>query len=117
MKLWGGRFETGPSEVFERFSNSLGFDRRLFQADILGSEAWARALERVGILSAGEREAIVDALEAIRAEGVAADAADEDIHTYVIRRLQERVGAPAGKIHTGRSRNEQVSLDVRLWLR
>jgi len=119
MKLWGGRFEKGPSEVFERFSESLSFDRRLMEADVRGSQAWARALERVGILTAGERGALVEALEEIRREGAAIfeGAADEDVHTLVIRRLQERVGVLADKIHTGRSRNEQVSVDVRLWLR
>ena len=64
MKLWGGRFETGPSEVFERFSGSLDFDRRLIDADIRGSQAFARALERVGILTADERERIVAAFDA-----------------------------------------------------
>jgi len=117
MKLWGGRFESGPSEVFERFSGSLHFDRRLMDADIRGSQAFARALERVGILTAEERERIVMAFDQIRKEPVDPDAADEDIHTYVIRKLKERAGAVADKIHTGRSRNEQVSLDTRLWLR
>src|SRR5438874_5408079 len=121
MKLWGGRFEGGPSEVFERFSGSLHFDRRLVDADILGSQAFARALERVGILTSEERGRIVEAFEAIRAEAAAPDffagATDEDVHTLVIRKLGERVGELAGKIHTGRSRNEQVSLDVRLWVR
>jgi argininosuccinate lyase len=121
MKLWGGRFETGPSEVFERFSGSLDFDRRLIEADIRGSQAFARALERVGILTAEERGQIVEAFDAIRAEsgdpGFYAGATDEDVHTLVIRKLKERAGAVADKIHTGRSRNEQVSLDTRLWLR
>jgi argininosuccinate lyase len=117
MKLWGGRFESGPSEVFERFSGSLSFDGRLMDADIRGSQAFARALERVGILTAEERERIVTALDEIRQEPVESNAADEDIHTYVIRKLKERAGAVADKIHTGRSRNEQVSLDTRLWLR
>jgi argininosuccinate lyase len=116
MKLWGGRFEGGPSEVFQRFSWSLHFDRRLFQADVLGSQAYARALARVGILTAEESAKICEALASIPEEG-AATAADEDIHTYVIRCLKERTGELADKIHTGRSRNEQVSLDVRLWLR
>jgi len=116
MKLWGGRFEKGPSEVFERFSESLSFDRRLLAADVRGSQAWARALERVGILTAQERAALVEALAEV-AEAPIGDAPDEDVHTLVIRRLKERVGALADKIHTGRSRNEQVSLDVRLWLR
>jgi argininosuccinate lyase len=117
MKLWGGRFESGPSEVFERFSGSLDFDRRLMDADIRGSQAFARALERVGILTAEERAQIIAAFDEIRQEPVEADASDEDIHTYVIRKLKEHAGAVADKIHTGRSRNEQVSLDTRLWLR
>ena len=121
MKLWGGRFETGPSEVFERFSGSLDFDRRLIDADIRGSQAFARALERAGILTPQERAAIVDAFEGIRSEArepaFFEGATDEDVHTLVIRKLKERAGAVADKIHTGRSRNEQVSLDTRLWLR
>jgi argininosuccinate lyase len=121
MKLWGGRFESGPSEIFERFSNSLDFDRRLIDADIRGSQAFARALERAGILTADERARIVAAFDEIRAESAAPaffdGAADEDVHTLVIRKLEEKAGAVAGKIHTGRSRNEQVSVDTRLWLR
>jgi argininosuccinate lyase len=121
VKLWGGRFEAGPSEIFERFSGSLHFDRRLIDADIRGSQAFARALERVGILTAGERGRIVEVFEQIRAAAGTpeffAGAADEDIHTLVIRKLKEQVGELADKIHTGRSRNEQVSLDIRLWLR
>lgn len=115
MKLWGGRFEGGPSEAFQRFSWSLHFDRRLFEADILGSQAWARALARAGILSAEEAETLCRALA--EAPPPPGDAPDEDIHTYVIRVLKEKTGALASKIHTGRSRNEQVSLDTRLWLR
>src|SRR5439155_820318 len=121
MKLWGGRFEAGPSQVFERFSGSLRFDRRLVEPDIRGSQAFARGLERVGIRTAVERWRIVEAFEAMRAEARAeeffAGASDEDVHTLVIRKLKERVGGLADKIHTGRSRNEQVSLDMRLWLR
>ena len=121
MKLWGGRFESGPSEVFERFSGSLDFDRRLLDADCRGSQAFARALERAGILTAEECSRLVQAFEQIRAaarqpqffEG----ASDEDVHTLVIRKLKQQVGALADKIHTGRSRNEQVSVDMRLWLR
>jgi argininosuccinate lyase len=121
VKLWGGRFEEGPSEVFERFSGSLHFDRRLIAADIRGSQAWARALHRAGILTSEECERLVAAFDAIRADseqpGFYDGASDEDVHTLVIRKLGERVGALAEKIHTGRSRNEQVSLDTRLWLR
>ena len=121
MKLWGGRFEAGPSEVFERFSGSLHFDKRLLDADVRGSQAFARALERAGILTAGERESIAAAFDEILKESRRADffegATDEDVHTLVIRKLKEKAGAVADKIHTGRSRNEQVSLDTRLWLR
>ena len=121
MKLWGGRFETGPSEVFERFSNSLHFDKRLLAADVEGSKAFARSLARAGVLTSAECIEIENAFDSIRDEaagpGYFDGATDEDIHTFVIRKLGERVGALAGKIHTGRSRNEQVSLDTRLWLR
>ncbi len=121
MKLWGGRFAEGPSEIFERFSGSLHFDRRLIDADIRGSQAFACALEGVGILTAAERAQLVEAFDAIRDQAREAsfydDAADEDVHTLVIRKLKESVGSLADKIHTGRSRNEQVSLDLRLWLR
>ena len=121
MKLWGGRFETGPSEAFERFSSSLHFDRRLLQADVRGSQAFARSLSRAGVLTASECTIICEAFGTIRQEsaqpGFYQGADDEDIHTLVIRKLKEKIGALAGKIHTGRSRNEQVSLDTRLWLR
>ena len=121
MKLWGGRFETGPSEVFERFSGSLHFDKRLLDADCRGSQAFARALQQVGIVTAEECTALVAAFEQIRVDatqpGFIEGAVDEDVHTLVIRKLKDRVGALADKIHTGRSRNEQVSLDIRLWLR
>jgi len=121
MKLWGGRFETGPSEVFERFSNSLHFDKRLLAADVEGSKAFARSLARAGVLTSDECIAIEAAFDAIHDEASAPGyfdgATDEDIHTFVIRKLGDCVGALAGKIHTGRSRNEQVSLDIRLWLR
>jgi argininosuccinate lyase len=121
MKLWGGRFESGPSAIFERFSGSLHFDKRLIDADIRGSQAFARELRRVGILEAAECERIMAALEDIREEARSPryfeGATDEDVHTFVIRKLKERTGGLADKIHTGRSRNEQVSLDTRLWLR
>ncbi|HUS07195.1 MAG TPA: argininosuccinate lyase [Bryobacteraceae bacterium] len=122
MKLWGGRFEEGPSEVFERFSGSLHFDRRLIGADIRGSQAFARALGRVGILTADEVEKLSAAFTSIAQEAANNSAfyegaADEDVHTLVIRKLKEKAGSLADKIHTGRSRNEQVSLDIRLWLR
>src|SRR5580698_3718738 len=126
MKLWGGRFETGPSEVFERFSNSLHFDRRLLAADVRGSQAFARSLTRAGVLTDAECATLCEAFDAIQSDAIQSDAGaasffdgadDEDVHSFVIHKLKERVGALADKIHTGRSRNEQVSLDTRLWLR
>lgn len=118
MKLWGGRFESGPSKQFERYSGSLHFDRELFEADIAGSKAFASALERVGILSLDERGRIHEAFGRMLSEAKSPgyfDADDEDIHTFVIRRLGELVGDLSEKIHTGRSRNEQVAADFRLW--
>ncbi len=121
MKLWGGRFASGPSEVFERFSGSLHFDQKLLDADCRGSQAFARALERAHILTSDEREKLVAAFEQIRSDArdpkFLEGATDEDVHTFVIRKLKDHVGGLGDKIHTGRSRNEQVSLDVRLWLR
>lgn len=121
VSLWGGRFAEGPSETFKRYSWSLHFDKRLLAADIRGSQAFARALERVGILTPGEREQLIAAFDSILAASANPaffdGAGDEDVHTLVIRKLKEEVGALADKIHTGRSRNEQVSLDTRLWLR
>lgn len=121
MKLWGGRFAEGPSAVFEKFGESLHFDKRLADADIRGSQAFARALKGVGILSAEECDALVAAFEEMRGEAAHPryfdGATDEDVHTFVIRKLKDKVGGLADKIHTGRSRNEQVSLDTRLWLR
>ncbi len=121
MKLWGGRFETGPSEIFEQFSGSLHFDRKLVPADVEGSQAFASALLRAHILSEEEAATLIAAFQAIGEESrdpqYFEGATDEDVHTFVIRKLKEKTGALADKIHTGRSRNEQVSLDVRLWLR
>ena len=120
MKLWGGRFEAGPAELFERFSGSLHFDKRLFEADIEGSRAFANALVQVGILTSDERDQIHAAYDEILKQSDAEgffDADDEDIHTFVIRKLGEVAGEVADKIHTGRSRNEQVATDFRLWMK
>ncbi len=128
MKLWGGRFaksrrKRAEARTFEQFSRSLAFDRRLFFADIEGSRAWARALERVGIYTAEDAARVSEALEGLAAEarenpGFFDGADDEDVHTLVIRKLAERAGADlADRLHTGRSRNEQVSLDLRIWLK
>src|SRR5450432_2696091 len=100
MKLWGGRFETGPSEVFERFSNSLHFDRRLLDADVRGSQAFARSLARAGVLTDAECARITEAFDSIRADAAQPaffdGATDEDVHSFVIGKLSERVGELAG---------------------
>jgi argininosuccinate lyase len=120
--LWSGRFAERPdAEVFE-YGRSLSVDRRLFDDDVTGSLAWAEALARAGVLSAGDATAIAGGLEAVRA-AVHADPArldradDEDVHSFVERELVERIGEAGKRLHTGRSRNEQVSLDFRLYLR
>lgn len=120
MTLWGGRFEGGMDELARRFNASLGFDGRLYEEDIRGSIAWARAIGQAGVLSPAEVTTLVDGLAQIRAEFVAGtivfEAADEDIHSVVERRLTELVGPVGGKLHTGRSRNDQVATDFRLWV-
>jgi len=120
-RMWGGRFSRGPARAAEEFSRSLHFDARLALPDIDGSVAQARALRRAGVLSAREERALLAGLGKLRAR-VAAGRADfgtgeEDVHTWVENRLRELVGEPADKLHTGRSRNDQVALDLRLWLR
>jgi argininosuccinate lyase len=120
-KLWGGRFTGKTDPLMEKFNASIHFDKRLWQVDITGSQAYARALSRAGIISADDAQQIVSGLERVAAEWAAGDfaiqAGDEDIHTANERRLTELIGAVAGKLHTGRSRNDQVATDIRLWLR
>jgi len=120
-KLWGSRFSESAHPTAERFTSSLAFDRRLWRHDITGSVAWARALFRAGLLTAAERDTIVKGLEAVRAElersAFPFRPELEDIHTNVERRLQELVGEVGGKLHTGRSRNDQIALDERLYLK
>ncbi len=119
-KLWGGRFEGGLDPFMVVFNASIGFDIRLWKADILGSKAYAEALHDVGILTAEEKAQIVQGLDQIYAEwdtgAFLVQPADEDIHTAVERRLGELIGPAAGKLHTGRSRNDQVATDLRLFL-
>src|SRR5205814_1392142 len=120
-KTWGGRFSQGADPAAERFTGSLAFDQRLWPQDIAGSIAWARALARARLLSDAERDAIVKGLEAVRAELEAGTFPFrpelEDIHTNVERRLVELVGEIGGKLHTGRSRNDQIALDERMYLK
>jgi argininosuccinate lyase len=120
--LWSGRFDNAPNaEVFD-FGKSLPVDKRLIDDDITGSRAWAQALGRAGVLSPADTDAIVSGLDAVRA-AVHADpsmldrADDEDVHAFVERELVSRIGDAGKRLHTGRSRNEQVSVDFRLYLR
>jgi argininosuccinate lyase len=120
-KLWGGRFTGETDPLMEAFNASIHFDRRLWHADILGSQAYARALGKADLLAPDEVARIVDGLEAVAEEWRSGTfvimAGDEDIHTANERRLTELIGPVAGKLHTGRSRNDQVATDLRLWLR
>jgi argininosuccinate lyase len=120
-KTWGGRFSQSADPTAERFTGSLAFDQRLWPHDIAGSIAWARALARTGLLTTAEADTLVKGLEAVRGE---LDAGTfrfrpelEDIHTNVEQRLVELVGDVGGKLHTGRSRNDQIALDERLYLK
>lgn len=119
-KLWGGRFAKDMDKLLERFNASIGFDCRLYAADIRGSIAYAQALAKVGVLTADETTTIIDGLrvvlDAFDAGTIEFLPSDEDIHTAVERRLHELIGDVAGKLHTGRSRNDQVATDVRLYL-
>ena len=119
--LWSGRFESVPDEEVFEFQSSFRFDRRLFEEDVTGSLAWAVALGDAGVLSADEVATIRTALTDIRVRGredpTFVQGADEDVHAFVERQLIERIGDTGKRLHTGRSRNEQVSLDMRLYLR
>ena len=121
MTLWSGRFDTAPDPAAFDFGISFAFDRALFEDDVTGSIAWAEALGAAGVLSAADAAAIVAGLQAILEEGRGNPAyvagPDEDVHSFVERKLVERIGDAGRRLHTGRSRNEQVSLDLRLYLR
>ncbi len=119
--LWGGRFEQAASPLLRQFNDSLPFDQRLWLEDIFGSMAYASAGAAAGLLTAAERDALLAGLEQVAEEWRAGQfpfaPGDEDIHTAVERRLGELIGPLAGKLHTGRSRNDQVATDLRWWLR
>ncbi|MFO7741080.1 MAG: argininosuccinate lyase [Anaerolineae bacterium] len=120
MTLWGGRFEGTTDEMMKRFNDSIGFDQRLYAADIQGSIAYAGALAQAGLITEGERDELVRGLKQVEAEfdngSFKIQRDDEDIHTAVERRLGDLIGEVAGKLHTGRSRNDQVATDLRLYL-
>jgi argininosuccinate lyase len=121
MKLWGGRFARATDALVEEFTASIGFDRRLYRQDIAGSIAHTRMLVRQGILAPDEGERIIAGLEEIREEiekgQFTYTAAREDIHMHIEARLQEKIGPVAGKLHTARSRNDQVATDLHLYVK
>src|SRR5688500_8992397 len=117
-KLWGGRFGAGPTPEFDALNNSIGVDFRLWPYDIQASKAWAVALWGAGVLTLEESKALERGLDAVgdRLEnGEPIQAGDEDVHTMIDRLLHEEIGDVASKLHTGRSRNDQVSTAARLW--
>jgi argininosuccinate lyase len=119
--LWSGRFDTAPDAAAFAFGASFRFDCRLFEDDVTGSAAWARALQKAGVLTREDARQIEHALTAMlataRSNPAFVSGDDEDVHSFVERQLVERLGDAGRRLHTGRSRNEQVSLDLRLYLR
>jgi argininosuccinate lyase len=123
--LWSGRFEGTPDAALVEFGKSFGFDRRLFADDVKGSMAWARALERAGVLKPDDAAKIQSGLSDLLARGLddetffdaPAASDDEDVHSFVERELIARIGEAGRRLHTGRSRNEQVAVDLRLYLK
>src|SRR5260370_30925183 len=119
--LGSGRLDTAPDAAAFEFGASFRFDRRLFEDDVAGSAAWARALKTAGVLTPDEARQIEETLTAILAQArsnpafVSGD--DEDVHSFVERQLVERLGDAGRRLHTGRSPNEPVSLDLPLYLR
>ena len=124
MTMWGGRFSEGPSALLRALNDSFAFDRELFAEDVEGSIAWAHELARAGVLSEEEESALVGALVSLTLNESPSPAgtgggseSPEDVHSYVESTLRELVGPLAGKLHTGRSRNDQVATDLKLWLK
>jgi len=119
--LWSGRFDAAPDAAAFEFGASFRFDRRLFEDDVTGSMAWARAIAKAGVVSQEDAQRIEGALASILDRGRAnpdyVAGGDEDVHSFVERLLVEQLGDAGRRLHTGRSRNEQVSLDLRLYLR
>ena len=121
MKLWGGRFNKGSSSLLEQFNASIGFDNRMYAEDIAGSIAHSKMLNKIGILTVEEQEKIENGLiqikEMIDNGNFEFHISDEDIHMAVEKKLIELIGSLGGKLHTGRSRNDQVALDIRMYLK
>ena len=121
QSMWGGRFGAGPSAIMQEINASIDFDKRLYREDIAGSKAHSNMLATKGIITSEDRDAIHSGLEQVQAEIEAGkmvfDPALEDIHMHVESRLRELVGDAGARLHTGRSRNDQVATDFRLWCR
>ena len=119
--MWGGRFGEGPGAIMQEINASIGFDHKMFREDIQGSRAHAAMLAACDIISAGDRDAILTGLEQVEREieqgEMVWNPALEDIHMHIEARLRELVGEPAARLHTARSRNDQVATDFRLWVR
>src|SRR6202051_3505843 len=120
-KMWGGRFGSGPDPIMEDINASIDFDRHLYRQDIAASKAHAAMLAKKGIIAAQDAKRIAHGLDTILSEiesgKFAFKRALEDIHMNVERRLAELIGPAAGRLHTARSRNDQVATDFRLWVR
>src|SRR3989440_1361838 len=117
-QMWGGRFALGSSEALNALNRSLSVDHRLWPQDVAASKAWVHALCRAGVVTSHEETQLLGGLDRVAdqlADGAAVGAPDEDVHTLVERLLYAEIGAVAGKLHTGRSRNDQVATDLRLW--
>src|SRR6185503_4620557 len=115
--MWGGRFSGKTDPGFAAFNNSFRFDRRLLATDVVASIAYSQALEDANVITAEEGSEIRRALTAILEDGCADDSQYEDVHSFVEARLVELIGDAGRKLHTGRSRNDQVATDCRIWLR
>ncbi len=120
-KLWGGRFAEQTDALVEAFSESVSYDQRLYAHDIMGSMAHAKMLAAVGVLTDEDRDAILDGLEEIRLDIERGDlfwsTELEDVHMNIEARITDRICEAGKKLHTGRSRNDQVATDIRLYLR
>ena len=120
-KAWGGRFAEDTHDLAVRFSESVSFDSTLAMEDIEGSMAHARMLAKIGVLEPGECDRIIEGLESIKAEIESGnfdwEISKEDVHMNIESRLTRDIGDAGGKLHTGRSRNDQVATDMRLWCR
>ena len=120
-QLWGGRFTKETDQMVYDFNASINFDKRLFHQDVQGSLAHVKMLAKQGILTAEERDAIIDGLQGIVRDvddgKLAIDPSYEDVHSFVEANLIDRIGDAGKKLHTGRSRNDQVALDMRLYVR